>query len=229
MPTASPTVGMPSQSTGSGTSSAAAGQGGAGTSMKDKASEVADQATEVMAEARSHAGEVVEEARGQAQDLFFEARRELGQKAEQEVQQVATGLRGLGEELRTMAQGGSPHPDSMPAQLARQAADMLERAATQLDQGGLSAPTRELKRYARSHPGRFLGYAFVAGALSGRLARNVAARGQDGGNGSSRTAPTPWEGSSAAARSDIDLSSSPPSGGEVLVAGETVTTSTIGS
>lgn len=152
------------------------------TSLGEKATEVAEQAGEVVSEARDHATDVVDEAKAQAQDLFFEARRGLEQKAEQEVQQVASGLHGLGDELRTMA-AYAPNTESLPAAVARQAADVVERVATQLDEGGLTTPTRELKRYARSHPGRFLGYAFVAGAMSGRLARNVAARGAGGTGG----------------------------------------------
>jgi hypothetical protein len=142
---------------------------------------------EPVEEARSQATEVVEEAKDQAQDLIWEARRELEQKAEEEARQVASGLRNLSHELQSMAQA-SPNPQGLPAGVARQAAAAAERFASELDQGGVAAPTRQLKQYARRNPGRFLACAFAAGALSGRLARNL--RSDAAGDGRPMTQPT---------------------------------------
>jgi hypothetical protein len=152
------------------------GDQSSGGGVPERAAVAAEKATEVAGEARQGAADVVQEAKEQARDLVAEARQELGQKAEQEVHHLAGGMEHLSEELRAMADA---RPESTAAQAVRQAADALDRTARQLQEGGLEAPTRQLKTYARRNPGRFLAYAFAAGMVSGRLTRNLAS----GGNG----------------------------------------------
>lgn len=145
--------------------------------LTDKAADVGSTAKESGAQvaqtAADQAKNVVGEAASQTKDLLGQARGELQDQAATQHQKAVTGLRGLVDELDSMAgHGGSTGPAT---ELAKRGSSYAGTAADWLDSHEPGELLGELRSLAQRRPGAFLAGALVAGVLAGRLTRGVVA------------------------------------------------------
>jgi len=142
---------------------------------KDQATNVAGSAgsagQHVASVAKDEAGNVAAEAKGQAKNILGQAHAELTQQASDQQQRVAGGLRSLGTELGSMADGSQE--SGLATDLARQASTRAHEAADWLENRDPSSLLGEVKTFARQRPGTFLALALVAGVAAGRLTRGL--------------------------------------------------------
>ena len=154
---------------------------------------VADDAAEggkhVARVAAGEAATVADEAKNQARSLWEQASSQLSNQAADQKSTLASWLRGLAEELRSMADApqrdlvayGSPSAGTpgFATGLAERGANYARSAASWLDDREPSAVLDEVGSFARRRPGTFLVIAAVAGVVAGRLTRGLTA-GEDG-------------------------------------------------
>ncbi|GAB2956786.1 hypothetical protein GCM10027280_51840 [Micromonospora polyrhachis] len=156
---------------------------------RNQATQVGHEATHAGSEVAHHAAgqtrEVAGEANRQARDLMGEASAQLRQQAQTQQNRVVEGLRGLGHELAEMASRSDQ--SGMATEMVRRASHSANQAAGWLADREPGTVVDEVRHYARQHPGTFLAVAAVAGALVGRLTRNMSGAG-DGTSGPSRAA-----------------------------------------
>jgi len=143
--------------------------------MKEQGSQVATGAAQagkhVIQTAAGQGGQVVREAGRTARSLLDQAQTELKDQAGMQQKRAAEGLRMLGDQLRSMAeQCGQP---GMATDLVGDASGRIHRAADWLEHREPGQVLEELRGFARQHPGTFLLGAAMAGALVGRLTRNL--------------------------------------------------------
>ncbi|WP_440710631.1 hypothetical protein [Herbiconiux sp. YIM B11900] len=138
---------------------------------------VAENAGSVAGTATEEAAGVAREAKSQAKDLYHQTQSELKEQAGVQQQRVATGLRSLGDELGSMADGSDS--DGLASDLVRQVSDRAGSAASWLDARDPGSLLAEVKSYARRKPGTFIAAAAIAGVLAGRLTRALAAGAAD--------------------------------------------------
>ncbi|MBT8162628.1 MULTISPECIES: hypothetical protein [Arthrobacter] len=154
--------------------------------IKDGAGNAAEQAresaTDVVETAKDEAANVAAEVKTNARDLLDQARLELMDQAGRQQQKVASGLRSVSEELRSMA-NASEDP-GVATDLVRQAAERSSSVARWLEDREPGSVLDEVKTFARQRPGAFLVLAAGAGILAGRLSRGLSA----GADGSTRIA-----------------------------------------
>jgi hypothetical protein len=131
----------------------------------------ADAGQHVAATAKDQVQNVVGEAGSQAKDLLYQTRGELTEQANAQQQRLDGGLRALGDELHSMAQGSEQ--SGVATDLARQAAAKSHDAAGWLESREPGNLVEEMKSFARQRPGAFLALAAGAGLLAGRLTRGV--------------------------------------------------------
>jgi hypothetical protein len=157
---------------------------------------VADDATEggkhVARVAADEAASVADEAKTQARSLWEQASSQLSNQAADQKSTLVSWLRGLAEELRSMADAprrdplayGSPSAGApgFATGLADRGASYARSAASWLDDREPSAILDEVGSFARRRPGTFLVIAAVAGVVAGRLTRGLTA-GEDGNEG----------------------------------------------
>ena len=164
-PAASGATSMSSSSSASSTTDVAKEQAGSvGQDAKAGGRHVAHVAKE---ETRS----VAEDAREQARDLWEQTRSELSDQAGQQQQRVADGLRSLGKELSSMAQGSGQQ--GLATGLAGRGADQAHRLAEYLEGRDPGSLLEEVRRFARRRPGTFLAVAAAVGVAAGRLSRGM--------------------------------------------------------
>ncbi|MFJ6654084.1 hypothetical protein ACIQLJ_14935 [Microbacterium sp. NPDC091313] len=130
---------------------------------------VAEHAGDVVGTAASEARAVVGETKSQAKDLFAQTQRELREQAGVQQQRVAEGLRGIGDELGSMADA-SDSP-GVASDLVRQVSTRVSDAAGWLADRDPGSLLSEVKAYARRRPGVFIAAAALAGLAAGRLTR----------------------------------------------------------
>ncbi|TDC32736.1 hypothetical protein E1211_20365 [Micromonospora sp. 15K316] len=118
--------------------------------------------------------EVSAQARQQVRNLTGEAGSQLRDQAESQKHRAAEGLRGLGRDLDSMAQGSE---SQLAGEAVRRAADVAQRAAGWLDENEPADLLHDVRGYARRHPGAFLAGTAVAGLLFGRFVRNMSSSG----------------------------------------------------
>jgi hypothetical protein len=140
-------------------------------------------AGEVAATAQEQAGHVAHEASRQVKNVVSDATSRLAEEAEEQARRVARGLRGLADELSSMADNGSP--DSPATGALRQVADSGRQAAGFLDERGVRGAVDSATDFARRKPGTFLLGAAVAGFLAGRIVKSAS-----GGGGTSAARPS---------------------------------------
>jgi hypothetical protein len=122
--------------------------------------------------AKDEAAVVVDRAKQETSRLVDEARRTIRSQSDQQAGRVASGARGLAQQLDDLASGrGST--DGQVADLARDAAARIGALADRLDADGIDGVTREVKQFARRRPGTYLGGAFALGIAAGRVFRNA--------------------------------------------------------
>lgn len=139
-----------------------------GRSARDAGSQVAQTATD-------QARQVVAETDRQARDLLGEAQGQARDQASVQQQKAAQQLHSVADELHEMAaKGGQP---GLATEVARQAADRIEGAASWLEQRKPGDVLQEVRDFARRRPGAFLIGAAVAGLAAGRLTRGLTSQG----------------------------------------------------
>ncbi|MEV6375984.1 hypothetical protein [Micromonospora musae] len=131
--------------------------------------------------------EVTAQARQQVRNLGGEAGSQLRDQAESQKHRAAEGLRGLGRDLDSMAQGSE---SQLAGEAVRRAADVAQRAAGWLDENEPADVLHEVRGYARRHPGVFLAGTAAAGLLFGRFVRNMSSSGNGRRSGGQPYQPT---------------------------------------
>ena len=144
---------------------------------KDQAASVAggaaDAAQHVAEVAKDQVGAIAAEGGRQARQLLGQAQSELSEQAQVQQQRVAGGLRALGDQLSSMAQGSQEQ--GVATDLAHQAADKAHEVAGWLEGRDPGAVLDEVRSFARRRPGTFLAIAVGAGLVTGRLVRGLTA------------------------------------------------------
>jgi hypothetical protein len=153
----------------------------AAATAKEQASQVASDAASagenVLGTAKEQAATVASEVTTQAKDLFKQTQTELVDQAGTQQKRVASGLKSLSDELTSMAQkseGGGVATD-----LVQQAAGRAGSVADWLDARDPGSLLDEVKTFARTRPGTFIGLAAVAGIVAGRLTRSLTSEAAD--------------------------------------------------
>ncbi len=161
------------RSTGGEQSTADVAKGQAG----EVASTASDAGKHVAGVAGEQASQVASEATQQVKDLVQQTRGELTEQAATQQKRVASGLRSLGEELRSMAQNSEQQ--GIATDLAKQAAERTQAVASWFEDREPGHVVDEVTRFARRRPGAFLAIAAGAGLLVGRLGRGLKAANDD--------------------------------------------------
>ncbi|MGP5585763.1 hypothetical protein ACTXO0_03085 [Glutamicibacter ardleyensis] len=161
---------------------------------KDLAQEGQQAATEVLDTAKHEASVLGEQAKEQAADLLGELSSDLREQASLQQQKVATNLRDISDEFRSMLD--QSQASGTAATLVDQASHHSGQIADWLDQRDPGDLVDEVKQFARKRPGAFLGIALGAGLLAGRITRNAGTSKQDAGGketASANGSPTPQD------------------------------------
>lgn len=133
-----------------------------------------EKGTEVAATAADEAKNVAGETKYQAKALLKETQTQLRDQAGSQKTKASQGLRGMSDELRSLADGKADGaPSGMLTDLARQASDKMADLAGWLDSKEPGDLVEEIRDLARRKPGSFLLGAAVAGGLAGRLTRGA--------------------------------------------------------
>lgn len=120
--------------------------------MKDKASDVQEQAGQVAEKAQEQAGAMKDKAMEQA---------EVGK------QKAASGLHSAAEQMRSRSGDG----EGTKGQVMTKAADTMERSATYLEEHEPREIWEDFEQYVKDHPMQAAAGALFAGFLAGRMLR----------------------------------------------------------
>ena len=151
-------------------------------------------AKDVAGTAREQARHVGHEARDQAQHLWNQSRDELVHQASQQQSRLAGGLRDLGTQLQSMADGAQE--SGTATGLVREAAGHVQKAAGWFESREPGDVVQQVRAFARQRPGAFLAGAALLGVVAGRMTRATVDEnrggGQDGSSGpAAAAAPVP--------------------------------------
>ncbi|MFD2795020.1 hypothetical protein ACFS27_15790 [Promicromonospora vindobonensis] len=153
------------------------------TGVKERVTQAASQAgdagRETAHDAKERARAVAHEATDRTRGLMDRTRTELSSQMESQQQHLAGGLRGLGDELRQMADG-SQDP-GYATDLVQRAGDASGRAAQWFEDRQPTDVLHEVEDFARRRPGLFVLMAAGAGLLVGRFLRGAKDASGDGG------------------------------------------------
>jgi ElaB/YqjD/DUF883 family membrane-anchored ribosome-binding protein len=148
---------------------------GRGEQAKQEAGKVAEQAKQggqqVAQTAKAELGHVTSTVGEQTRSLLGQTRSELTSQAGTQQHRVAEGIRALGGELQSMAEGSQQQ--GVAVDLARQASERSQAVASWLEDREPGDLLEEVKGYARRHPGTFIAVAAGIGLLAGRLTRGL--------------------------------------------------------
>lgn len=151
------------------------GEQAKGEQAKQEAGKVADEAKQggqqVAETAKAELGHVTSTVGEQTRSLLGQTRSELTDQAGTQQQRVAEGIRALGEELESMAEGSQEQ--GVAVDLARQASERSQAVASWLEDREPGDLLEEVKGYARRHPGTFIALAAGVGLVAGRLTRGL--------------------------------------------------------
>lgn len=125
-----------------------------------------------MEQATEKVQELGHQATEQVSSMTSEWKAQMSERSVQMRDQLTKSVRTLSAELRQMASMPSGTASNTGHQVARQAAQMLDRFATTLDSREPGDWLVEGRSYARQHPGPIIGAFFVGGLLVGRMARS---------------------------------------------------------
>lgn len=143
-------------------------------SAADRGKEVAGvaggQVQQVAGVAREQVSQVTDEASFQVAKLVDDAKLHLRDQAQAQASQVGDMLGQLAVQLRAMSDG-RPEDAGPVADLARGAAERVEKMTARIQGGGFGGAVSDLKGYARRRPVVFLAGALVGGLAAGRLVR----------------------------------------------------------
>jgi hypothetical protein len=144
--------------------------------MKEQGSQVAHGAAHTgqhLAHTAAEQGrQVAQEAGRKARGLVGQAQAELKGQAVDQQKRAATGLRTIGDQLRSMADKSGQQ--GMTTDLVHQTSDRVQHVADWLEQREPGQVVEEVRNFARRHPGMFLTGAAIAGVLAGRVTRSMA-------------------------------------------------------
>lgn len=146
-------------------------------------------AGEVAQTAKEEVQHVAQEARSQVAGLYSQVRDDITIQAHEQQQRAAGGLHTLAGELQQMAD--SSDGSTMAGGLVRQASSRLDGVAGWLEDREPADLLHEVQRYARRHPGTFLGICALAGLIGGRLTRGLRDDSQAGQQPYGRTSYQP--------------------------------------
>jgi ElaB/YqjD/DUF883 family membrane-anchored ribosome-binding protein len=148
---------------------------GHGEQATQEAGKVAGQAKQggqqVAQTAKQELGQVTSTVGEQTRSLVGQTRSELTSQAGNQQQRIAEGIRALGGELQSMAEGSQEQ--GVAVDLARQASERSQAVASWLEDREPGDLLEEVKSYARRHPGTFIAVAAGIGLLAGRLTRGL--------------------------------------------------------
>jgi hypothetical protein len=143
--------------------------------------------SDVMRSAKEQGLQVASEAGEQARGLYDRAVGEVAEQAGLQQKRIANGLYVLSAEAGRMAAAVGESGTMTP--LAQEASDRFRQAGEWLERREPGDVVREVKEFARQHPGTFLIGAAVLGTVAGRLTKNLA-DGDPHGSPSSVSSPT---------------------------------------
>jgi ElaB/YqjD/DUF883 family membrane-anchored ribosome-binding protein len=130
--------------------------------------------------AATEAQGVKREVGTQARRLMDQVGAEVNDQATEQQKRAAGGLRGVGSQLRQMADNSDGQ--GMAVDLVSQAASRADSAASWLDDRDPGALLEEVKSFARRRPGLFIAIAAGAGIVAGRLTKALMS-GDESGSG----------------------------------------------
>lgn len=164
-------------STDSGAADTAKAKAGA---AKDEAADVAGDAksaaSDVAGSAKEQASKVASEATGQAKQLFGQASGELKEQAGAQQEKAAAGLRQVGDQLGSMADGAD---SGVAGELVRTLSGRAHGVAGWLEGRDPGSLLEDVKSYAARKPGTFIAIAAVSGLLAGRVVKSLTAEAKD--------------------------------------------------
>ncbi|WP_434995324.1 hypothetical protein [Arthrobacter sp. Ld5] len=137
---------------------------------KNVAGTAAADAKDVAGTAASEAKNVAAEAGAQAKNLLGTVTSEVKSQAGTQQQKLTEGIRGVSDELRSMADKSDNH---FVSGLVQQASQRAGSTASWLENRDASDILEDVKAYARRKPGTFLAIAAGAGLVVGRLTRGT--------------------------------------------------------
>jgi hypothetical protein len=147
-----------------------------------------EQATHVAGTAKEQAQDLALQAAQQAKSTVRQLQDDLRDRADQEASKLAGTVRSASEQMRSMAAGSGVDQNSLVTNLMNEGAQVADRVASRLDEGGIERAIADVRSWARRNPGGFLLGAAVAGFVAGRLARNLSS-----GNGASSSGQAPYD------------------------------------
>lgn len=152
------------------------------TTAREQTSQVGHEAVraggDVVHTAAEQGKHLVQESGRQIRHLVGEATNQVREQAIVQQQRAVDGLRGIGQELRAMAEHDGQ--SGLASELASQASTRIEQLADWLERREPGDLLMELRNFARRRPGMFLASAVVAGVLVGRLTRSLTSSGDSG-------------------------------------------------
>ena len=155
---------------------------------RDQGQEVAsvagEQSREVAGLVRDQATQLTQELSSQGRTLYEETRQQVAEQADVQAQALAQTLHRWGSETQALVEG-RPADAGTVGMYARQCADQLYRAASEIEIRGASGLVEEVQGLARRRPGTFLLGAALIGFGGGRLLRSGKADSDGGGDGRS--------------------------------------------
>lgn len=152
--------------------------------MKEQGSQVAHGAAQTgqhVAHTAAEQGRMAgREASQKARGLVDQAQAEVKGQAADQQNRAASGLRTIGNQLRSMAD--KSEEQGMATDLVHQTSDRVQHVADWLEQREPGQVVEDVRDFARRHPGTFLTGAAIAGVLAGRMTRNMARGAKQGGD-----------------------------------------------
>ncbi len=144
--------------------------GGEGLKEKatDAAAEVGAGAKDVAGVAKDEASHVVHETKSAARGLLADARTQLTDQASTQKQRAADGLRNVGSQFSSMAEGSESGPASS---LVRTLSRRADSAASWLSDREPADIVQDVRGFARRNTGLFLAIAAGVGVVAGRVVR----------------------------------------------------------
>lgn len=135
---------------------------------KEAAAEVGAGAKNVAGVAKDEAATVAHETKSAARGLLHDARAQLSDQASNQKQRAADGLKTVGSQLSSMAEGSE---SGVASDLVQNLSRRVDSAATWLSDREPGDIVNDVRRFARRNTALFLTIAAGIGVVAGRAAR----------------------------------------------------------
>jgi cell division septum initiation protein DivIVA len=195
--------------------------GGKADAAKGEAGKVAgdakEQAANVAGSAKEQAGKVASEAADHAKQLFGQSTSELKDQAGAQQEKAAAGLRTVGQQLESMAQGSD---SGVAQQLVSNLSGRAHGVAEWLEGRDPGSLLDDVKHFAARKPGTFIAIAAVSGLLAGRVVKSLTAEAKDEHEAASSTGTSTAGASTTGAAHTTGTSATGPIAGEYDVVTE---------